>query len=293
MARITLEVLEETLFSQGLGKDPGAFQHAMTRYLNTVGRLDPLDLLGAPAFVPRIGRLRGRGALKFFDEAVEAIIERRRAMVREGGEPPRDLLTLLMAARDPESGGGLPETNIRANIITFINAGHETTANALTWTLYLLSRSPEWRERAEGEAASVFDPEHPASLEGCAVLRAVLDEALRLYPPVAILTREAIQDDTILGQRVPAGTIVLISPLCLASALGASGTIPTLSILRGSWASGAIVSTVSPTSRSARGRASVSAWPSRCRRGSSCSLISCAHFASIWSRARSSCRCSA
>ena len=120
-----------------------------------------------------------------------------------------------MAARDPESGGGLPEANIRANIITFINAGHETTANALTWTLYLLSQSPEWRERAEAEAASVFDPERPASLEGCAVLRAVLDEAMRLYPPVAILTREAIRDDTILGQRVPAGTIVLISPYVL------------------------------------------------------------------------------
>ena len=88
MARITLEVLEETLFSQGLGKDPGAFQHAMTRYLNTVGRLDPLDLLGAPAFVPRIGRLRGRGALKFFDEAVEAIIERRRAMIGRAESRP-------------------------------------------------------------------------------------------------------------------------------------------------------------------------------------------------------------
>ena len=124
-------------------------------------------------------------------------------------------MTLLLAARDPETGGGLPEANIRANIVTFINAGHETTANALTWTLYLLSRSPEWRERAEAEAASVFDPERPASLEGCAVLRAVLDEALRLYPPVAILTREAIRHDTILGQRVPAGTIVLISPYVL------------------------------------------------------------------------------
>ncbi len=215
MSRLTLEVLEQTLFSQGLGKEPSAFQHALTRYINTFGRLDPLDLLGVPAFVPRIGRLRGRGTLKFFDEAVEGIIERRRAVIRERREAPRDLLTLLLAARDPETGDGLPEANIRANIITFINAGHETTANGLTWTLYLLSRSPEWRERAEGEAASVFDPEHPASLEGCAVLRAVLDEALRLYPPVAILPREAIRHDTILGHRVPAGTVVLISPYVL------------------------------------------------------------------------------
>ena len=120
-----------------------------------------------------------------------------------------------MSARDPETGDGLAEANIRANIVTFINAGHETTANALTWTLYLLSRAPEWRERAEEEASSVFDPERPASLEGCTVLRAVLDEALRLYPPVALLSREAIRDDRILGQRVPAGTIVLISPFVL------------------------------------------------------------------------------
>ena len=101
-SRLTLEVLEQTLFSQGLGREPSAFQHAMTRYFNTFGRLDLLDLLGAPAFVPRIGRLRGRETLKFFDEAVEGIVEHRRAAVRRGAEPPRDLLTLLLAA--PGSG---------------------------------------------------------------------------------------------------------------------------------------------------------------------------------------------
>ena len=89
MSRLTLEVLEQTLFSQGLGKEPSAFQHALTRYINTFGRLDPLDLLGVPAFVPRIGRLRGRGTLKFFDEAVEGIIERRRAVIRERRESRR------------------------------------------------------------------------------------------------------------------------------------------------------------------------------------------------------------
>ena len=215
MARVTLEMLEQTLFSQGLGREPSAFQSAVTRYMDTFGRLDPLDLLGAPAFVPRIGRWRGREALKFFDEAVDGIVNPRRAMIAAGREPPRDVLTLLLAARDPETGRGLPEANIRANIITFINAGHETTANALTWTLYLLSQAPEWRERAEAEADSAFDPDRPASLEDCFVIRAVLDEAMRLYPPVALLSREAIADDTILGERVPAGTIVLISPYVL------------------------------------------------------------------------------
>jgi cytochrome P450 len=215
MARITLEVLEQTLFSHGLGREPSDFARAVTRYIDTFGRIDPLDLMGAPDFLPRIGRLRGRATLNFFDEAVDAIVKRRRAVMAEGAEPPRDLLTLLLAARDPETGRGLAEESIRANIATFITAGHETTANALTWTLYLLSQSPAWRERAEAEADRAFDPDRPASLEACFELRAVLEEALRLYPPVALLSREAIAEDQIAGQPVPAGTIVLISPYVL------------------------------------------------------------------------------
>ena len=109
----------------------------------------------------------------------------------------------------------MPEADIRANIVTFISAGHETTANGLTWTLYLLSQSPDWRERARTEADEAFDPGHPASLERCEVLRAVFEEALRLYPPAATLSRQAIADDEILGVRIPAGTVVVISPYVL------------------------------------------------------------------------------
>ena len=265
MSRITLEILEQTLFSQGLGKEPGAFQHAMTRYLDTFGRVDPLDLLGAPAFVPRIGRWRGREALRFFDQAVDDIVGRRRALIEKGGEPPRDLLTLLLAARDPETGQGLPESAIRANIVTFINAGHETTANALTWTLYLLSQAPEWRERAETEADATFDREHPAALERCPTIRAVIEEAMRLYPPVATLSREAIADDQILGVDVPAGTVVLVSPTsCIAG--GAFGRIPTPSIRRGFLARGGSASIASPTSHLERDRGSVLGWLSPCRK---------------------------
>jgi cytochrome P450 len=215
MSRLTLEVLEQTLFSQGLGRQTSAFQRAVTSYFESFGRLDPLDLIGAPAFLPRLGRIRGRSSLKFFDAAVEAIIDSRKALLEKGGQPPRDLLTLLLGAKDPETGLGMPETDIRANIVTFIGAGHETTANGLTWTLYLLSKSPEWRERAEKEADEAFDPEHPASLEKCEALRAVFDEALRLYPPAAILSREAIADDEILGVPVPAGAVIVVSPYVL------------------------------------------------------------------------------
>src|SRR5579871_790790 len=117
MSRLTLEVLEQTLFSQGIGKEPTAFQRAVTRYFDSFGRLDPLDLVGAPDFLPRIGRWRGQGALAFFDEAVDAIIAKRRELLARDEEPPHDLLTLLLAARDPETGQGLPETDIRANIM--------------------------------------------------------------------------------------------------------------------------------------------------------------------------------
>ena len=82
----------------------------------------------------------------------------------------------------------IADADVRANIVTFINAGHETTANALTWTLFLLSQSPEWRERAEADADQAFDSEGTVAAEKCEVLRAVFEEAMRLYPPAAMLS---------------------------------------------------------------------------------------------------------
>jgi cytochrome P450 len=215
MSRMTLEVLEQTLFSQGLGQEASAFQRAVTSYFETIGRVDPLDLLGAPAFLPRLRRRRGRGALEFFDSAVDAIIEKRRALLDRGVEAPRDLLTLLMSAKDPENGRGIADVDVRANIVTFINAGHETTANGLTWTLFLLSQSPEWRERAEADADKAFDANGAVATERCATLRAVFEEALRLYPPAAMLSRQAIADDELAGAHIPAGAVITVSPYVL------------------------------------------------------------------------------
>jgi cytochrome P450 len=215
MSRLTLEVLEQTLFSQGIGREPSAFQRAVSSYFETIGRIDPLDLLGAPDFVPRLRRRRGRDALEFFESAVNAIIEKRQALLSSGADAPRDLLTLLMSAKDPENGRAIAEADVRANIVTFINAGHETTANALTWTLFLLSQSPEWRERAEADADQAFDSEGTVATEKCEILRAVFEEALRLYPPAAMLARQAIADDELAGVRIPAGAVITVSPYVL------------------------------------------------------------------------------
>jgi cytochrome P450 len=216
MALTTLQVLEQTLFSQGLARDPSQFQRAVTSYFDTIGRLDPLDLLGAPAFLPRFGRLRGRAALEFFARAVDDIISARQRLIASGAAAPTDLLTLLLRALDPETGRGMSLDDVRANIVTFIGAGHETTANALTWSLFLLSQAPDWRERVEAELDAAFDPAGDADPgERLPVTRAVLEESLRLYPPAALLSREAIGEDWLAGARIPAGTTVTVAPYLL------------------------------------------------------------------------------
>ena len=216
MGVVALKVLEQTLFSTGIAREASQFQQAVSRYFDTIGRIDPLDVLGAPDFIPRLGRLRGKDSLAFFASAVDDIIGARRALIASGASAPEDLLTLLLRAADPETGRGLSEEDVRANIVTFIGAGHETTANALTWTLYLLSQAPDWRARVEAEIDSQFDPaDETDPTERLPVTRAVFEEAMRLYPPAALLTREAISEDWLAGFRVPAGTIVSISPYVL------------------------------------------------------------------------------
>jgi cytochrome P450 len=216
MARTTLEVLEQTLFSQGLARDASEFQQAVSRYFDTIGRLDPLDIIGAPDFLPRLGRLRGRETLAFFAHAVDDIIGARKALLASGAPAPNDLLTLLLRALDPETGRSISEDDVRANIVTFIGAGHETTANALTWTLYLLSQAPEWRERVEAEIDAHFNPDGDDDPSPkLPVTRAALEEALRLYPPAAFLSREAIGEDWLAGARIPAGATVTVAPFLL------------------------------------------------------------------------------
>ena len=216
MARLTLEILEHTLFSSGLSRHPGEFRQAVTRYFDTIGRVDLMDLLGLPQFLPRFGRRKARATLEWFGKAVDDIVSARRKLVAEGGTVPRDILMLLLEAQDPETGRGMPEDDLRANIVTFIGAGHETTANALTWTLYLLSQSPDWRARVEDETDTQLDAGPMDTLaERMPVTKAVLEEALRLYPPAAMLTRAAINADEIGGKRISAGTIVTVSPFLL------------------------------------------------------------------------------
>lgn len=213
---LTLDVLERTIFSEGLGGDTEEVRTAMRSYFDIIGRIEPFDLLGLPDFVPRWGRLKSGPVLRFFDRAVDTIIDtRRRRLAQDPSSVPDDILTLLLKAQDPESGHGMSEAEVRANIITFIAAGHETTANTISWSLFLLSQSPHWQERVVTEAERELDGPAAGLAERLVETRAVIEEAIRLYPPLAAISRAAVGADELLGSRIKPGSMVVIAPYVL------------------------------------------------------------------------------
>jgi cytochrome P450 len=216
MTRLTLDVLERTIFSDGLGRAPEEFRLAMRTYFDTIGRIDAFDVIGLPPSVPRFAHWRVRSTLRFFENAINDIIAtRRRRMAEEPEAVAKDILTLLLNALDPETGNRMAEIEVRSNILTFIAAGHETTANLLTWSLFLLSQSPQWRERLEAEVGRELHGPAATLAERLVETRAVIDEAARLYPPIAAMSRVALGPDELAGAKVKRGSLVVIAPYVL------------------------------------------------------------------------------
>lgn len=214
--RVTLEVLERTIFSDGLGRAPEDIRLAMKGYFETIGRIDPFDMLGVPDFVPRPGRRKLRPMLRVFESAIDTIISARRERIAADPDgAPRDILTFLLNAADPETGEALSEAEIRANILTFIAAGHETTANCISWSLFLLSQSGEWRERVQAEADREFGGAPDGLADRIVETRAVIDEANRLYPPITAISRVALGRDELAGEPIKPGTMIVIAPYVL------------------------------------------------------------------------------
>ena len=216
LARVTLEVLERTILSDGFGSDAETIRIAMATYFNTIGKISPLDILGVPDFVPRLGRLRVRSTLKFFEAEVDRVISARRRILAEQPErAPNDLLTHLLQAQDSESDDHIKESEVRSNILTFIAAGHETTANTLSWAMFLLSQSDEWRERVEAEVDRELVGPAGGIADRLVETCAVIEETIRLYPPIAAISRVALDGDNLNGERVRPGSLIVISPYVL------------------------------------------------------------------------------
>jgi cytochrome P450 len=216
MTLVTLNVLALTIFSDGISGDLDEFRLAMNAYFAVIGRIGALDLFGVPDFVPRPGRGRLKETLGYFENLIDGLIERRReTLARSPDYAPADLLTLLLRALDPSTQRPMNLAEVKSNILTFLSAGHETTANTLTWSLFLLSQSPEWRERVEAEVNSEMRGPQKGLAERLVVTRAVIDEAVRLYPPIAALSRIADGPDVISGHQVKRRTLIVIAPYVL------------------------------------------------------------------------------
>jgi cytochrome P450 len=216
MGRVVFDVLEHTIFSDGLGCQPEKLRAAMATYFDTIGTIEPLDVFGVPDFIPRPSRLRVRSTLRFFDAAIDELIASRRIRIKEDPKcVPCDILTLLLRALDPETGQAMTEAEVRSNVLTFMAAGYETTANCLSWSLFLLAQSPEWQDRVANEACAEADALARGCADNLAITRAVIEEALRLYPPIAATTRMAISPDTLGDMPVRSGSMIVIAPYVL------------------------------------------------------------------------------
>jgi cytochrome P450 len=216
MSRLALDALVRCIFADGLGNDPEAMSAALATFFATAGRIDPFDIIGLPDFVPRLTLLRHRAKLQIFDQALAAAIAaRRRSLAEHPDAAPPDMLGVMLAATDPETGTRLSEAEVKGNVLTFVFAGQETTSTALTWAIYLLSQSPQWRERINAEAHDALAGPLEDATERLVETRAVIDEALRLYPPVIGITRAARRRGDLAGRSIERGTMVIVSPYVL------------------------------------------------------------------------------
>jgi cytochrome P450 len=213
MQRMTLEIAGRTMFSFGMDRHGAALRGFVMEYGDSLARPHLLDLalpLGWPT--PQdFSRARFR---KRWTRFVGQLMAERRAAGKKDGAPARDLFDLMGAARDPETGEAFTDEQLGDQVATMILAGHETTATALFWSLYLLALDPATQEElaTEVQGATVNGA---LDIERLKFTRAVVDETMRLYPPAFLIARAAAAPDTIAGIPVKKNDIVLVAPWLL------------------------------------------------------------------------------
>ncbi len=208
MTRATYEVILATMLVGGRPAEAETILKAGNDYLARISWEMAFALLRLPPWLPHPATGQMRRAARQLREAVSAIIARRRT---EGGDG-RDLLGRLLAARHPDTGEPMPDNLIVSNLLTLLEAGHETTAKALTWTLYLLARAPDWQDRVFDEVRGVAGdaPITADMLARLPVTQRVVKEAMRLYPPAPVMARQAAEPITLGAHRLPAGSQIII-----------------------------------------------------------------------------------
>ena len=209
MLTATFDVICDVALSGREHFDSETFARAITDYFRTAGRASLLDFLGMPEWFPRPGQLMAAPSVATMHNMVAAAIQARRA---HADAPADDLLARMLEAQDPETGQRMTADELVFNMQFFIVAGHETTALALAWALYLLANAPEQQEKAREQARAVLGARAagPDDMAALPLVRQVLEESMRLYPPVGLLARTVVSEDELCGRKMRPGDILFL-----------------------------------------------------------------------------------
>lgn len=208
MKLVTLDIINRTMFSTNVLPEVdriGSTVDVGLHYINDRTRM----LLPIPDTWPTPGNRRFQQALATLDEYLYRVIRERRA----SGQHPGDLLDMLLEARDADTGQGMNDEQVRNEVATIYGAGHETTAVALTWTWYALNQHPVVLAKLQDELDLVLYGRTPslADLPDLPYTLAVLEETMRLYPPVPFTARVALEDSSLAGYPIPKGTFTSVA----------------------------------------------------------------------------------
>lgn len=209
MVRATFDITASVTLSGSALFSSDEVHRAIDAYIAAAGKLSLFDILGLPMWVPRPSRVMAGASLKQMKTIADDAVNSRRSA--GAGDVP-DLLDLLLEGEDPETGRSMSTAELRDNLLTFIVAGHETTALTLAWAFYLCAFDQGVQDKARAEAQSALKGRTAtaADLPNLPYCRMIIDEALRLYPPAALVSRTAQAPDTLAGREVKKGDTVMI-----------------------------------------------------------------------------------
>lgn len=210
MMKITLEIVSKSLFSTDVKKHLDHISGALTTVIEYA--FDTMSsFIRIPLKYPTPRNVKFTKAVNQLEGIFYEIINSRQ---HTNPEDHDDLLGMLMSAKDEDTGEGMSIQQLRDEVATIFMAGHETTANALSWTLYLLASHPESVHKLRQEVTEVLGHEGLPTYENIRDLKytmQVIQESMRLYPPVYVIGRKTIEEDEIGGYRIPAGVTIMIS----------------------------------------------------------------------------------
>ncbi len=215
MAALTAEIISRTVFGRYLGSEHAReIVSAFSEYQRLIGQLDLTYLLGLPDWLPRFHSPAIHRAARRIHKILDGIIRSCRERLADGEV---SMIGLLLQARDSDTGAPLDDAALRNEAAVIFMAGHETTANSLAWTWYLLSQAPDTEQRLHAELSHVLSGRLPTldDVPKLVFTRAVFEEAIRLYPPVPVLARQSLAEEKIRGRSIPQGSLVLVVPWLL------------------------------------------------------------------------------